>query len=299
MTEKNMFLNAIVKSIRISGGRFLRRQTNDMEWEQVDLKGTNKKVRHAFRDVVMRRRKRPKRQKGGLSPVIRRCYDTAGHFDWKSIVMNAESADRKSPHHIIWEPTDLDILHGRDDFSIHHVGNTCFRTVIGYSLEYYVILSSRSEKSEILSAIVDTIHNSGGRFLRRRLHGGGWEQDDVHKAEETVGQALRDVIKKPEKILNRSSLVDVSDLFDYYKTARNFDWKGMVEIAHRLQSETNNSSARAYVDVNWKDDMSSISDSSRHCQLSIDEMSCAGDKRSMISFHEQQDIPSSVTLARL
>jgi hypothetical protein len=48
LIEKNKFLNALVKSIRISGGRFLRRQPDDRKWEQVDLKETNKKVRHAF-----------------------------------------------------------------------------------------------------------------------------------------------------------------------------------------------------------------------------------------------------------
>jgi hypothetical protein len=153
--------------------------------------------------------------------------------------MNAESADRTSPHEVILEPTDLDILHGRDDFSIHHIGNKCFHTVINCSLKYYMILKTRSEKSKFLSAIVDTIHSSEGRFLHR-LPSGGWEQDDAQKARQMVGQALRDTIKKPE-IFKGSPLINAPGLLCYYKTAYDFDWRGMVEEAQRLQLEMKNS----------------------------------------------------------
>ena len=154
--------------------------------------------------------------------------------------MNAESADRTSPHEVILEPTDLDILHGRDDFSIHHIGNKCFHTVIGCSLKCYVDLKTRSEKSKFLSVIVDTIHSSEGRFLHRRVSGGGWEQDDAKKAKQKVGQALRDTIKKPG-ILKGSPLINAPELLCYYKTAYDFDWRGMVREAQRLKSEMKNS----------------------------------------------------------
>lgn len=301
LMEKNTFVNAIVKSILSSGGRFLRRQPNDRGWEQVDLKVMKEKVRHAFRDFIKRRRKLPKRCKEGLLPASTPYYHSAGHFDWKGIVthmMNAESSNRMNPHDILCEPTDLDVLHGRDNHSVRHVGNICFRTMIGYSLEHYVILTNRSEKREFLSAIVDAIHNSGGRFLRRRLHGGGWEQDDIHKAKATVGQALRDVIKKHQKKHNCSSLMDVSDLSCHYKTAYDFDWRRMVRKMQLLQSETKNSSSRANVDVNWEVDISSTSDLPLTCLLSREKLSFL-DYLSMDSFHEQEDIPSSVSLARL
>jgi hypothetical protein len=197
---------------------------------------------------------------------------------------------------------DLDILRGRDDYSIRHVGNICFHTMIGYSLEHYAILMNRSEKREFLSVIVDAIHNSGGRFLRRRLHGGGWEQDDIYKAKATVGQALRDVSKKHQKKDNRSSLMDVFDLSCHYNTPYDFDWKGMVEKLQHLQSETKDSSARANVDVDCKDDVSSTSDLSLDCLLSLDKVFDKVsflDFISMDSFHEEEDIPSSVSLARL
>ena len=258
-TEKNKFLNAIVKSIQISGGRFLRRQSDAKSWEEIDLKEAKEKVSHAYRDVMSMKRKRSKIREEDLSPAIRPYYNAAEHFDWNGIVMNAESADRTSPHEVILEPTDLDILHGRDDFSIHHIGNKCFHTVIGCSLEYYVILKTRSEKSKFLSAIVDIINSSEGRFLHR-LPSGGWEEDDAQKARQMVGQALRDVIKKLE-ILNSSSLINVPDLLCYYKTAYDFDWRGMVEEAQRLQLGMNNS-ARENVDVNWEEDISLGSNSS-------------------------------------
>jgi hypothetical protein len=256
-TEKNKFLNAIVKSIQMSGGRFLRRKHDDGGWEEIDLKQAKVKVRHAFRDAMMMRMKRPKIQEEGLSPVIKPYYISAEHFDWKGIIVNAESADRTSPREVILEPTVLDILHGRDGFSVRHMGNKCFHTVIGYSLKRYLTLSTRSDKSKLISALVDTIHNSGGRFLQRRPGSGGWEQDDVQKAKKMVGQTLQNAMKKPKKPIG-SSLITVSHLFCYYNTAYDFDWRGMV--AQCLQSEMKNSSARAHLDVSCEDDIISIPD---------------------------------------
>ena len=253
-TEKNKFFNAIVKSIQMSGGRFLRRQPDTKRWEEIDLKEAKEKVSHAYRDVMKMIRKRSKIREEDLSPAVRPYYISAEHFDWNGIVMNAESADKTSAHEVILEPTDLDILHGRDDFSIHHVGNKCFRTVIGCSLAYYVILKSRSDKSKFISAIVDIIHSSEGRFLHRRERGEGWEQDDIQTAKKMVGQALRDVFKKPE-ILNSSSLIHVPDLLYYYKTAYDFDWRGMIRRAQCLPSEMKNSSSES-TDDDWEDDIS-------------------------------------------
>jgi hypothetical protein len=264
--EKDKFFNAIVRSIQMSGGRFLRRQPDDRGWEEINVKQAKEKVRHAFRDIMMKRKKLPMIREDDSSPVIKRNYISAERFDWKGIVANAESADRTSPHEVILEPTDLDILHGRDDFSIHHIGNMCFHTVIGYSYKQYLILPTRSEKIIFLSAIVDTIHNSGGRFLHRGSRGEGWEQDDVQKAKQMVGHTLRNVIKKPG-ILNGLSLIHTPGLLRYFKTAYDFDWRGMVEEAQCLQSEMKNF-ARENVDVDCEDDISLGSDSSLYWLVS-------------------------------
>ena len=93
-------------------------------------------------------------------PVIRSYYILAELFDWKSIVANAESANRMSIHEVIREPTDSDILHSKDNFSIYHIGNRCFHAVISYSFPQYLVLPNRSEKGKFLSAIVNTIYNS-------------------------------------------------------------------------------------------------------------------------------------------
>lgn len=103
----------------------------------------------------------------GSPPVIKPIFNGAGLFDWKGMVSKAQSDDRTSSHEVILEATEFDILHGRDDFSIHHIGNVCFRSMIGCSLQGYASLTTRLEKSEYLSAVVDTIHKSGGRFLQR------------------------------------------------------------------------------------------------------------------------------------
>ena len=258
--EKNSFVSAMVKCIKTSGGRFLRRQSDGGRWEEVDLRTVKEKVWHAFRDNEVKGKNLPQTREEGLLPVIRTYYISAELFDWKSMVANAESAERMITHEVIREPTDLDFLHGKDDFSIHHIGNRCFHAVIDYSFPQYMVLSNRFEKGKFLRAIVNSIYNSGGRFLHRRAQGGGWEEDDVRRANETVGRALRNVRKKPV-ILNGSSFINGSDLLRCYNTAYDFDWKGMVEIAQQRQLEMNNSSARAYDNVDGCDDISLDSDS--------------------------------------
>lgn len=113
--------------------------------------------------------------------------------------------------------------------------------MIGCCLQGYASLTTRLEKGEYLSAVVDTIHKSGGRFLQRRPRGEGWEQDGFQKARQTVGQALRDFNKKSEAHLE-SSLRNLYDRF--YATPHDFDWISMVKTAQRLQSERQNSSLK-------------------------------------------------------
>ena len=283
-SEKNKFVRVMVRCIQASGGRFLQRQSGDKRrWEEVDPKMAKEKVRHAFRDIEVKGKKLPKSREEGSSPVIRPYYISAALFDWKSIVANAESANRTSTHEVIREPTDLDILHGKDDFSIHHIGNLCFHTLIDYSFPQYFILSNRSAKGKFLSAIVNTINDSGGRFLHRREGGEGWEQDDVPKANETVGRALRNARKKPA-VFYGPTLINGSDLLHRYNTEYDFDWRGMVEIAQRRQSEMNNSSASDNDNVDLDDDIRSISVSSFLWDFSRDDIQL--DTLSIVSFHE-------------
>ncbi|KAI2503542.1 hypothetical protein MHU86_10924 [Fragilaria crotonensis] len=106
--------------------------------------------------------------------------------------------------------------------------------MIGCCLQGYASLTTRLEKGKYLSAVVDTIHKSGGRFLQRRPRGEGWEQDDFQKARQTVGQALRDFNKKSEAHLE-SSLRNLYDRF--YATPHDFDWISMVKTAQRLNQK--------------------------------------------------------------
>lgn len=277
LTNKARFFNSIVKSIFISGGRFLRRNPGKRgSWEMSDFKKAEYKVWHSFRHFNMKRQ--PTRMEESLTQDIKHYFDSAEHFDWKGIVYFMINASALNPKKVINEPTSLDILRGREDFSIHHIGNICFHEMISNSVEHYVILTTRSEKSKFLSSLVHMINNSGGRFLHKQVHDGGglWEEDHFQEAKTMVGQALRDFIKKTMR-LNGSLLLSVSDAFC---RSHHFDWKSMVEETQLLQSEINNCFAREEIDFNccWGNNISCITDSTlREILFSAGEIDCQQD----------------------
>jgi hypothetical protein len=130
-----------------------------------------------------------------------------------------------------------------------------------------------------MSDVVHVIQNSGGRFLHKHRSGGGWEQDDIQKAKQTVGQAVRDALRKPERI-GTTLRTFQADFLDLFKTPCDFDWRGMVERAQRLCSEMKKSTrVNTYVSGScWEEDFGdSFSDSSLCFHLSNDELSIADD----------------------
>lgn len=65
----------------------------------------------------------------------------------------------------IMEPSLWDILQGRDQLSIRHVGNKCFREVVCSNLEHYKTLSTTTEqKNKFCNAVVESILISGDFF---------------------------------------------------------------------------------------------------------------------------------------
>jgi hypothetical protein len=277
-TERNAFYHAIFCSIRTAKGRFLRRAGGG--WDEMDMDQVRVKIRHAFRDMSTKTRKKQRALYAkGISRIIQPYFTSPFPLDWKGFVNDVrESTHTVRPQELILETTDLDILHGRDKSSIYHIGNLCFRTVIGYSLQYYELVSTRSEKNQCMSDVVHVIQNSGGRFLHKHRSGGGWEQDDIQKAKQTAGQAVRDALRKPE-LIGTTLRTFQADFLDLFKTPCDFDWRGMVERAQRLSSEMNKSTrVNTYVSGSWEEDFGdSSSDSSLCFHLSSDELSIADD----------------------
>lgn len=140
-------------------------------------------------------------------------------------------------HVVVIQPTELDILYGRDDFSIHHIGNVSFRTLIACCLKEYSAIpnSKRSSRGEFLTIIVCLIVTAGGRFLKRQHGNGNWEEVNTKAARQKVGQELRDMTGKPH-ILKNFTLIQSGCMKSHYGSARDFDWCGIVQ-ACKLEME--------------------------------------------------------------
>jgi len=139
----------------------------------------------------------------------------------------------------IIEITDLDILYGRSDYSIHHVGNVSFRTLVGHCLAEYTRLpkNKRSWKGKLFTAIVLSIKKSGGRFLKQNASNKEWEEVSDVAAKLKTGHELRDAARKPH-ILYRFSYVYTADIKQYFKSAYNFDWAGIVRVCSKQMEES-------------------------------------------------------------
>lgn len=78
----------------------------------------------------------------------------------------------------------------------NHVGNKRFRQIVRFHLQKYSNASSKSDKSRIVSSIVDTIRQASqeGGFVKYDTQTGAWYEVGDHLAREKVGQTLRDAL---------------------------------------------------------------------------------------------------------
>ena len=129
---------------------------------------------------------------------------------------------------IVVEPTDHDILFGKDDFSIRHAGNVSLRTLIAFCHQEYTSLPNRWSKHQFLESIVYLILKSGGRFLQRDVTG-EWQEATIEQGRQKVGQLLRDEARHPQ-IVSNHSLADTPGVIEgKFWSAYDFDWDGIVE----------------------------------------------------------------------
>jgi hypothetical protein len=67
-----------------------------------------------------------------------------------------------------FEPNNYTVICGRGQEAYNSVGNGRFRELVsGYS-DHYSLAGSRYEKSAIVTEIIETVHSSGGCFVRRQ-----------------------------------------------------------------------------------------------------------------------------------
>jgi hypothetical protein len=88
-------------------------------------------------------------------------------------------------------PSRLDILCGRHREALNHIGNKHFRSVVTKHREEYQGAQSREEKTQIADAIINSIYERQGRFLKRDDETKLWHNVTRDYAHEKVAHALR------------------------------------------------------------------------------------------------------------
>lgn len=95
----------------------------------------------------------------------------------------------KGPSTRVEEPKSVDVLCGQSRVCASHPGNQTFQKVLGDFAHKYDIATSKQEKMHMTKAIVSTIHDTGGRFLKYK--DGMWEEISTVAARDKVSHALR------------------------------------------------------------------------------------------------------------
>jgi hypothetical protein len=87
-----------------------------------------------------------------------------------------------------------DVVCARGRAHWDHLGNALYRKLIGYSKNQYSMQNNRIGKSQIVSGIIDAIHKSNGRFIKKVGEGKSshWVECDGNFIREKVIQSLRD-----------------------------------------------------------------------------------------------------------
>lgn len=145
------------------------------------------------------------------------------------------------------DPGCYDVLCGRGNTQMNHVGNRRFRITIAMNLDKYLSLETRIQKSNHVMSIVATIRQSGGRFLKKdttasacspstpagnnnRKKSFCWKEIGDKLAREKVGHALRDAeAERSRRLLSKkgqrhhlrmssqpsANRMDFTDMFDH------------------------------------------------------------------------------------
>ena len=92
------------------------------------------------------------------------------------------------------EPTDLDVLIGRQPATSNYKGNQTFRTTITSQIDKYEAMFTRAAKSEFVLTMLTNVHKRGGRFLQKDATNGLWYEVPNHAAREKVGHTIRNEV---------------------------------------------------------------------------------------------------------
>jgi hypothetical protein len=114
------------------------------------------------------------------------------------------------------QPTD--VLCGRGRRCFQHDGNVNYRDMVAKYSEVYQKTNSRTEKSRIVNAIVDSLGRNGSRFLKQHEEDGNdhWRVLSTKEARLKIAHTFRDYlsdrIKSMKPISQSDAAVNENDL---------------------------------------------------------------------------------------
>ena len=152
-----------------------------------------------------KRIKRKKRKRGKVKTSSGRDGDNEHIPDNTSSASNSSggrphNANRSSQLMPVgFQPGNYDVICGlRGKQSMQHIGNRRYHVVISINAARYATAKTKLEKSMVVIAVVDTIRNNGGGFVRKTRDSSSWIDIGDQLAKEKVGHALRHFIHSQE-----------------------------------------------------------------------------------------------------
>ena len=109
---------------------------------------------------------------------------------------------------------------------------------VSLSIDRYANAPTRHDKTLEVTKIIDTVHQSGGRFIK--WENGGWVELNEKQRKEKVGHALRDMIQARERVKGTTSATEAvrtgakSIFKPFAKTAKARNPAGLVSVPPRL-----------------------------------------------------------------
>uniref|UniRef100_A0A7S1UQ01 DUF6824 domain-containing protein n=1 Tax=Grammatophora oceanica TaxID=210454 RepID=A0A7S1UQ01_9STRA len=100
-------------------------------------------------------------------------------------------------------PNDEDVICGRDKAAFEWKGNKEFRRTVWRTLSQYKLADTRLKKSKVVKQVVEEMHNSGRRFLKKDNRSKTWYEIGEDKAREKTAHAFRDAVAANKRKTNR------------------------------------------------------------------------------------------------
>jgi hypothetical protein len=94
-----------------------------------------------------------------------------------------------------YKPSEIDILCGRGGVCLEHAGNITFSDVVRANLQKYIEAPKRIDKGIVVNSVVDSLKESGVRFIKQDKHSKLYCELSHDQAHEKTGHAIRDLLK--------------------------------------------------------------------------------------------------------